>query len=217
MKTQMATEQIIKKWIQYLKNNQIAALKSDPKTGQLQYRRPVTIQDLESFLELNSNFSREVITKAIRSVIASDDSPKQVSAPPKLKQLGHDPNNIEDIDYREVPNKRLAAPITVSKDEKKPHYKLKPSQGTTKPRVAYKGLREEFKDNKSAGLSEKDIEKIFSILFSKQAPDVSKKSELTPDELNNKKNEDMNKLRRAIRDVMTPQQRRTLWRALNEV
>lgn len=55
-------------WIQFLKNNQIVSLKSDPKTGRLNYSRPVTSSDLIKFLLVKTDHSERDIKSAIRSV-----------------------------------------------------------------------------------------------------------------------------------------------------
>ena len=55
-------------WITYLKNNQIVALQSDPKTGKLTYKRPVTVADLRAFLDSRNDINDEVADQAITSV-----------------------------------------------------------------------------------------------------------------------------------------------------
>jgi hypothetical protein len=41
---------LTKKWIQYLKNNQIVDMQADPTTGELKYKKPVTSDVLKTFL-----------------------------------------------------------------------------------------------------------------------------------------------------------------------
>lgn len=55
-------------WITYLKNNQIVELQSDPKTGKLTYKRPVTVADLRAFLDSRDDINDEVADQAITSV-----------------------------------------------------------------------------------------------------------------------------------------------------
>jgi hypothetical protein len=60
-----ANARLVKDWIQYLKNNQIADMQSDPKTGQLKYRRRPNTEDLFQFLNTNLNFGEEKIMSVI--------------------------------------------------------------------------------------------------------------------------------------------------------
>jgi hypothetical protein len=57
-------------WIQYLKNNWIA-LKSDPVTRKLIYRRPVYAKDVASFLGLDYRIEADAAERLIESVIAT--------------------------------------------------------------------------------------------------------------------------------------------------
>lgn len=129
-----------KNWIQFLKNNQIVAYKSDPNTGSLKYNRPVTTADLMGFLE--SEFETADIKKAIGSVMSSrSGNPDQSSDQNDLqiqndldrvdkvpnqqnnqqgglsgsdtprRKLSSDPNGVIDVDAREIPdNNRLSNP-----------------------------------------------------------------------------------------------------------
>lgn len=258
-------------WIQYLKNNKIVALQSDPTSGRLNYQRPTTSSDLIEFLLAKTDYSERDIKAAIRAVKGGPSSepggelaiPWQSSErgvsnwmyygmspgerqeyngeeepqigngqkrlgnkPPKLgnnsapapkpsNKLKYDPDSVSDVDYREVPNdppqgpKGLPAP-------KKPHFK------GYKPK-----LKEDIRDKRGEELSEKDVEAIFKQLVAdasnkeKQAvadAEAEKKAASTPstDDLRAKKEEDLRKMKRLIRDVMTETQRKTLWRMLNE-
>lgn len=65
----MAANTLTKKWIQYLKNNQIVAMQSDPKSGRLNYRKKVTVDDLIHFLQNDTDYSDTQIDKAIDTVL----------------------------------------------------------------------------------------------------------------------------------------------------
>jgi hypothetical protein len=246
-------------WIQYLKNNKIVALQSDPTSGRLNYQRPTTSSDLIEFLLAKTDYSERDIKAAIRAVKGKPGSelalPWQSSergisnwmyygmspgkrqeyngeeepqigngqkrlgnTPPRLgnnsapapkpsNKLKYDPDSVSDVDYREVPNdppqgpKGLPAP-------KKPHFK------GYKPK-----LKEDIRDKRGEELSEKDVEAIFKQLVTGAADaEAEKKAASTPspDDLRSKKEEDLRKMKRLIRDVMTETQRKTLWRMLNE-
>lgn len=58
-------------WIQYLKNNQIAALKSDPTSGKINYKRPVTTSDVVHFLQVKTTFGDAQINAAIDRVVGA--------------------------------------------------------------------------------------------------------------------------------------------------
>jgi len=78
MKIQMAdTKQLTRKWIAYLKRNWIVRKESDPKTGKLAYKRPVTSADLVHFLKAETDFDEETIYAAIEdSLHKAGDSPE---------------------------------------------------------------------------------------------------------------------------------------------
>lgn len=212
VKVMASDPQLIKNWIQYLKNNQIAGMQSDPKTGKLKYRRPVTADDLYKFLDTTGNFDSDTIKNAIDSVVSKKipvrTSPEQKSAP------------------------TVAAPI---ERQPKPHYKLSsPTHAGQKPKVAYKGLREDIQDFKGAQLDEKDVEEVFNLLDTTQKQDTTpaqsaqqgqqarqgqskqKQPEPPAEKVEAKKQENIKKIKRLIRDTMSPAQRATLWRSLNE-
>src|SRR5271165_494779 len=84
MKTQMAANtELTKDWIQYLKNNRIVAMQSDPETGQLKYKRPATTADLESFLNSTGQFDDEAIKKAIASISGEQPAAQPGEQPQK--------------------------------------------------------------------------------------------------------------------------------------
>lgn len=204
-------KKLVRDWIQYLKSNQIVALNSDPETGKLVYKRPVTADDLAKFLESASDFGEEAISAAIHQVLTKStvnksgqkqiqNTPKQKPAPEQPKRLGapksgpmslsHDPNSISDIDYREI--------------------------------------NEDFGDTVGIpNLGEDDVEAVIDILSSgspkaatppgrtqkKGGSTTSPETDLKDQQ---KKEEEVRKIKRVIRDVMTPAQRKALWRLLVE-
>lgn len=278
----MDNKQLIKQWIEYLKGLKIAKMQSNPD-GTLNYTRPVTLQDIVTFLEVKTDFQREDIANAIRTVLmksptydvpqdpsldknpdapqltskksgsdlstwmhsgmsparaqqkiskepgkelsvrgnqqvatpqnkpAQQDDDNVIDAEPSSTKLGHDPYSISDIDYKEKPSK--------PPEKKKPWWK--------------RMFNEDIKDTQGPGVKEKDVEEIFRILTSGSPKSdkndsaggnnprekKSKKQdnpEISPEEAAAKKEEDMRKMKRLIRDVMTDSQRKALWRMLTD-
>lgn len=75
MKIQMAdNKQLTRKWIAYLKRNWIVKKESDPKTGKLSYKRPVTSADLVHFLKAETDFDEETIYSAIEDSLHTTGS-----------------------------------------------------------------------------------------------------------------------------------------------
>jgi hypothetical protein len=62
---------LTRNWIQYLKNNQIAALQSDPKSGKINYKRKVTASDVVDFLQNGTDYDDKAINQAIDRVVGS--------------------------------------------------------------------------------------------------------------------------------------------------
>ena len=60
---------LTKDWIQYLKNNQIVAMQSDPKSGKLNYKRPVTTSDVVHFLQVKTDYDDSKINQAIETAL----------------------------------------------------------------------------------------------------------------------------------------------------
>lgn len=104
MKTSMAanTKALIKDWIQYLKNLQIVGLKDNPETGKLIYKKPVSVDDLQKFLRIKTDFSPEQISNAIDMMLAkktqggnpkaiqNNPSPQEPEQPRKSPEPGKD-------------------------------------------------------------------------------------------------------------------------------
>jgi hypothetical protein len=80
----MATNpKLIKDWIQFLKNNKIVNLKSDPDSGKLHYNRKVTADDVSHFLDISTDHSEDAINNAISMVLTKKG---QASAQPQLQK-----------------------------------------------------------------------------------------------------------------------------------
>jgi hypothetical protein len=251
MMTAMAAnnQKLVKDWIQYLKNLQIVALKSDPSTGKLSYNRPVTTNDVSHFLELKTDFSPEQISNAIHTVLSKNaQGQKRISNEPtpekpgsdistwmhngmrpghpvnqlpnepeqtrnqdqgqQSNKLNYDPNSVSDIEYRDIPDKRdpqALPPPKQNEPKRKPRFKFRA-----------KGINEDFEDNKGYELDEKDVEQIFSILLS-NATSVPARPAARQTAPKKDSGAELNKLKQLIRDTMSDTQRKSLWRALNEI
>ena len=68
---------LTKGWIQYLKNNQIAAMQSNPKTGRINYKRKPTTSDVVDYLQNGTNYDDKAINNAIDTVIGNRQGPQQ--------------------------------------------------------------------------------------------------------------------------------------------
>lgn len=60
---------LAREWIQYLRNNQIVAMKSDPATQKLVYRKPVFTDDLLRFLECKCDLEPGVAESLVSKVV----------------------------------------------------------------------------------------------------------------------------------------------------
>lgn len=63
-------KELTKEWIQYLKNNKIVKMQSDPKSGKLSYNRPVTTDDVSKFLIDTGKFDETTVNSAIQKAMA---------------------------------------------------------------------------------------------------------------------------------------------------
>lgn len=107
-------------------------------------------------------------------------------------------------------------------DERKPklHTKLKtPGTATQKPRVTYRGLKEDISDISAEEIDEPTVEQIFNSLAF-HAPDDE--GEAPPEEPEDQvdpavqKQEEMKKIKRLVRDSMAEPQIKSLWRELKD-
>jgi hypothetical protein len=255
MKTQMAVNpQLTKDWIQYLKNNRIVAMQSDPKTGLLNYKRPATTADLKKFLSSTGQFDDEAIEKAIAS-ISGEQQPQQPQPQKKpgdrkvsmrsrgakafknmAKQLGESQQPSFKQIYEEISDlgsvgaKRAA---THQKQDVARNYGASVKGGDYSDKIKKEPEQKKpeqppqdniFKDEKGTEIHEKDVEKVFSMLGKgkqpglagdKQGVEQGQRKE-DPEKEQAKKIEEMNKIKHIIRDTMTPQQRKSLYRALSD-
>ena len=185
--------ELTKGWIQYLKSSQIVALQSDPKTGKLNYSRPVTTDDLTKYLQSTGKFEDDAIQKAIAAATkpepvkkgAKAAAPQQPATPPQQQS-----------------QQQPAQPA-----QQKPRYKMGPDGKPVQ-------ISEDIVDTPAATIDEKQVEKVFALLGAPKAAPAAKQPKPMDDET---KLSELKKLKRTIRDVMTPGQRKALWRALNEV
>ena len=238
------TKELTKEWIAFLKNNQIVAQKSDPKTGKLSYKKNPTVADLERFLNLKTDFDEQVIGTAIRYSLDNRPANKAGSSPvtstpepaspeaPKAGGLSQTPDAIRKREQRAAAKQssqagtsafgqmvnQLSGTDDEPEDEKKPklHTKLKtPGTATQKPRVSYRGLKEDISDIASEELDEPTVEQIFnSLAFHAPDEEPDEPDSSTPDPA--VQQEEIKKIKRVIRDTMSDAQKKSLWRELTD-
>ena len=203
---------LTKEWIGYLKDLQIA-ISSKTEPGKLDYIKKVTSDVLSHFLELKTDFTEEQISNALHMVLAR----KAQGGPSKLQNK---PTPGDSIATRNEPPQQQT-PKQIGSNQPKPAPAPSPAKKKyskdNATDVVYKDINEEIREEVYT-LNEKDIEDIFSILTS-AAPKVEPKKSapaVNPEEDQAKKEEEIRKLRRTIRDKMSPGQRKALWRALTD-
>lgn len=223
-------KKLTRDWIQYLKNNQIVGLQSDPETGKLNYKRKVTTDDVAKFLEVKTEFDNQAISNAIHMVLskkAMGVAPKRVQNKPSpgtsLSTWHH--NEIRPGE-KQPPQTQQAVdigPTRLSHDKDSISdidYKDIPNGDTEKkPRYRRRtNVNEAFVDDEGYTLSEEDVEEIFNILASGQKsnelPSTDRPQQSSDPE---RKIKDLNKLKSLIRDQMSDSERKALWRALTDV
>ena len=222
----MATDpQLIKDWIQYLKNNQIAAMQSDPKTGQLKYKRPVTSDDLFKFLNGIGKFDEDQIKHAIESVVSKKGQAQQQPAeqPPAQQPTAQPPAQQPTAQpgQKRTPSQTPDA-IRKRKSRADATQKSKTGNAVMQNMVnqlheQYNALMEDIKDTPGPQIDEKDVEAVIDLLSAGKSnkqnggTPAQQTQSATPD-----KQESIKKIKKLIRDSMNPQQRKTFYRALNE-
>ncbi len=154
-----------------------------------------------------------------------DEQPALTNEPRKIGhspgKLKHDPDSVSDVDFREVPNKP-ESPRSLPSPKPKEDEKRKPRFRNLKPK-----LKEDIRDDAGEKISERDVEAIFTKLAKgaadketqdAEAANKEKKATNTTSgaEMQAKKEDDLRKMKRLIRDIMTDSQRKSLWRMLNE-
>jgi hypothetical protein len=223
---------LTRQWIEFLKINKIVDRQSNPKTGRLNYKRNPNVQELIRFVVRLTDFDQEDVKAAIKAVVGSKgqagEAPKSLAAPeqptqPKTPALGAptppNPSTQEPTPStkkysndgaEDIPFKDPGQPPALT-HKKKPRFKYKgPGQDPER-------IREAFYDNQGVELSEDDIKQIFKILLTPKAePEEPDTAGPSPEEETEQKQEYMRKLKQMIREVMTPAQRKALWRALAE-
>lgn len=224
-------KKLTRDWIQYLKNNQIVGLQSDPGTGRLNYKRKVTTDDVAKFLEVKTEFDNQAISNAIHMVLAKKamgTAPKKVQNNPSGPKPG---TNLSTWHHNEIspgekqPPKTQQAvdigPTRLSHDKDSisdiDYREIPDNDAEHRPRFKRRRtVSESFVDDEGYTLSEEEIEEIFSILATGQ-----KSSELpatgepaVPDE--GRRIQDLNRLKTLIRDQMGNAERKALWRALKD-
>jgi hypothetical protein len=180
---------------------------------------------ISSSTELSTTSNQQTNnTDDIQDVEPKDVNPqdvKQISAPtpaqlPAPTQNTQAPDSEED-ELSQTPDaiRKRQRRAEIANQKKMGKQAFSQMAGHLKSR----NLKEEITDEQGATLSEKDVEEILNLLSSQQEPEQEPKKEPTadPEKEKLKKEEDVRKLKRTIRDVMTPEQRKQLWRALNEV
>jgi len=134
----------------------------------------------------------------------SDDYKEPVAPPEKQKRYSND--DAEDIDFKDTeaePPRALGAP-------KKPRYKWRGPGKMDR-------LSEAFYDRQGMELDENDIKEIFKILLTPKAePEPEPEEAPGEEEVKAEKQQILRQLKEMVRDIMTPGQRKALWRALQE-
>jgi len=201
------SKQLTREWIRFLKNNQIAVSSSE-NPGRLDYKRTVSSEDLSRFLEVKTDFSEEDVSNAIHMVLAKK---AQGATPKKLQKPSSSAIAVR-------PPERMA-PLQIQGNKPPPKKRFSKDNATD---IEYRDINEALVDDAGYTLDEDDVELIFSILTSKvpaaskSRSDTPAKPQQSPEENEAKKFEELNKLRRLIRETLTTAQRKALWRALKD-
>lgn len=247
MKTSMpANTNLVKEWIQFLKNQRIASTSTDPTTGKLQYRRQPTTQDLKQFLSGMTDYKPKEIDQAIGSVLSS----KLQSAPPAQSLAAAPPAQAP-----EPEQKSHFGPDSGGYNYSHPTYTVDNKTAKKEPHWFDDWDQPEdfdhqdhnpngVEDNEPAEPEEpkpkKPHYKYFDPKKVQEAFDVGDNgSELSEDDIEaifsaletvrsapppaapsapppGKNYEALKQIKRAIRDTMTDAQRKSLWRALHD-
>lgn len=201
-------KQLTKQWIEFLKRNQIVDLNSDPKTGDLRYRKKVMSSDLDRFLRIATDLDDQVISDAIHMVMAKKlAGSRQKGLPAPAQQQNKTPEQDTPEDDEPIRPEKQDVVGEPTRRAPKPRYS-KDNATDTNYRENIPRLKEAIKDIPSSEevMDEKDVEDVFTILAGRQT--------YNPEPGENDKIEKLNKIKRIIRDKMTAEHRRALWRAL---
>lgn len=215
---------LTKEWINYLKGMQFA-VSSKTEPGKLDYKKKVTADDLTHFLEAKTDFTEEQISNAVHTVLAKK---AQGGGPAKLQN-----NPTPGTSVATNPPQQQAPKQLGSNQSKQPSAAPKKRYSRDNATdVEYRDINEELRDDTAYTLDEKDVEDILSILTSggaaagqsaasgrrgqgSQAAQKAPPAE-NPEEVQAKKEEEVRKLKRLIRDQLSPAQRKALWRVLTD-
>lgn len=209
---QADTKDFIKEWIEFLKNNQIVALQSDPKTGKLVYKKKVTADILISFIKNRTELDDKVIANAIRQVTSKPgggqqafNTMQQQLAPKDQSKGGKQPGEVSDTPNA-IAKRNARSPGGQAISRARKNLTAKPT------------LKEEFID-KPVEMSEQDVEEVFALL----QPHMAKPETQTDTDTNTNTNntpevnpkEQLSQIKSII-DRMSPEQRQDMWSALND-
>lgn len=114
--------ELVKPWIEYLKNNQIVAMQSDPKTGDLQYKRKVTTDDLKKFLAGASHYSDNEVNAAISQVVGNKQPGSSEEPQNKAPSFGQPAPAPSKVTYKGIPGK---APLPQASTNTQGAYSMK--------------------------------------------------------------------------------------------
>lgn len=214
---------LTKDWIDYLKSNQIA-VSSKETPGKLDYKKKVTSDNLSHFLEVKTDFTEEQISNAVHMVLAKK---AQGGGPAKLQNNPTPGTSVATQDPK-TPQRQAPKQIGSNQPKAAPAAPKKRYSKDNATDVEYRDVNEELNDNTAYTLDEKDVEDVFSILTSSAPASASGPTQRrrgaqpatpvtpNPEEDQAKKEEEVRKLKRVIRDKMSPAQRKALWRVLTD-
>lgn len=230
---------LTKLWIRYLKNNQIAAMQSNPKSGRLNYRRPVTVDDVADFLNVESDFTPDEVDSAIKQVTQSGnaatgtqgDTPGNTSSSNQVATSNPQQRDVASQEPYMTPGQRQQPKTPLPQQPRGKKYsnddatdidfrnvdrrELPNGQRRLAHKPQTKAIREAMRD-RAAQLSEPQVEAIFSALSSAKKPPAEQTSSASSLGMDKARQDEINTLKRVIRDTMTEPQRLALWRALTD-
>lgn len=229
------TRTLTRLWIQFLKNIRVVDIKSDPGSGKLSYKRKVYASDVSRFLEVKTEFDYEAIGNAIHTVLARKahgNGPKKI--PQSTPQPGPQPALPGNQRTPALPGNQAkqigSNPAATPQKPATTTTKSKPRYGNDDIEdIEYRDINEDIVDNPGYTLDEQDVEDIFNMLTAggaagakpeaqpaKQSNNAADAPDATPDDAQAKREDELRRLKKVIRDTMTAQQRKSLWRELSD-
>ena len=223
------TKSLTKEWINYLRNNQIISGQPDP-SGQLKYKKKITPDIVSRFCELKTDLDEQTISDAIQQVITkktgNQPEPDQEQEREKAgaaafgqmgKQLGARSPQPTQPTNEAAPLSQNPAAI------RKREQRAATAQASKAGVGAFGQMGKQLgaasaEEPKAVEFNEKDIAALFDILAAKDpaAAQAAAPAQAAPADPAAEKQDKIKRLKRLVRDEMTPEQRRALWRALNE-